>query len=161
MDSQTQQRDDDAPALNLFGIAAAKVLEYGNNASSNLQDTFSRMTVHSWIRLTVIVGGYLLMRPYLMKWASKGAVQTMEDDDAKEKARLAEVTPNELRGVKEQLDEQEDEDVEADEGAASGANWGKKARVRQRVMVKQLLEAEERRRQEEEEDKDIAEYLED
>lgn len=163
MDSHTQQRDDEAPALNLFGIAAAKVLEYGNNASSNIQDTFSRMTVQSWIRLTVIVGGYLLMRPYLMKWASKGAVQSMEDDDAKEKARLAEVTPNELRGVKEQLDEQEDEDeeAEADEGAASGANWGKKARVRQRVMVKQLLEAEERRRLEEEEDKDIEEFLED
>ncbi len=162
MDSQAQQNNGDAPELNLFGAAAAKILEYGNNASSNVQDTFTKMSIHGWLRLTVIVGGYLLLRPYAMKWAAKGAVQKMEDEDAKEKARMAEITPNHLRGVKDQLDEQELEDDDEDDGGeTTGANWGKKARVRQRTMVKQLLEAEERRHMEEEEDKDIQEFLED
>ncbi|KAK3179548.1 hypothetical protein K4F52_009040 [Lecanicillium sp. MT-2017a] len=162
MDSQAQQNNGDAPELNLFGAMAAKVLEYGNNASSNVQDAFSRMTIHSWLRLTVIVCGYMLLRPYAMKWAAKGAVQKMEDEDAKEKEQKADITPNDLRGVKDQLYEQEgDDDDDGDDGDATGANWGKKARVRQRTMIKQLLEAEERRRLEEEEDKDIQEFLED
>lgn len=147
----------DAPSLNLLGQAAAKLLEYGNNASNNLQDTFTKMTIHGWLRLTVIVGGYLLLRPYVLKHGVKTAVSKMEDDEERERAKAA-LTPNELRGAKQQLEEH----LEDDGGDGTGADWGQKARVRQRIMLKEMLEAEEQRRMEEEEDdRDIAEFLED
>lgn len=152
-----EDTNSEAPSLNLLGKVAAKVLEYGNNASHNLQDTYNNMTPKSWIRLIMIVGGYLLMRPYILKWTVKGAVKNMEDADEKEKAQAA-MTPNELRGAKKQLEEHLEDD---DEGDGTGADWGQKARVRQRTLLKAMLEAEEQKRMEEEEDKDIAEFLED
>lgn len=150
----------DAPSLNLLGQAAAKAFQFGNNASNNLQETFSRMTIHHWLRLTVIVGGYMLLRPYLMKWSVKKAVRNLEEADEKEKAEAAAVsmTPNELRGAKALLNEQLENE---DGGDGTGADWGQKARVRQRVLLKQMLEQEEQRRMEDEDDKDIAEFLED
>lgn len=150
----------DTPSLNILGQVAAKAFQFGNNASNNLQETFSRMTIHHWLRLTVIVGGYMLLRPYLMKWSVKKAVRNLEEADEKEKAEAAAVsmTPNELRGAKALLNEQLETE---DGGDGTGADWGQKARVRQRVLLKQMLEQEEQRRMEDEDDKDIAEFLED
>ncbi|TQV99301.1 hypothetical protein V2A60_004778 [Cordyceps javanica] len=159
MDPLMEDNTAGAPSLNLLGQAAAKLLEYGNNASNNLQDTFTNMTIHGWLRLTVIVGGYLLLRPYLLKHSAKYAVSKIEEEEERERARAAAMTPNELRGAKKQLQEHLDDD---EVGDGTGADWGQRARVRQRTMLKEMLEAEERRRMEEEEDdKDIAEYLED
>ncbi|KAJ3492468.1 hypothetical protein NLG97_g5374 [Lecanicillium saksenae] len=156
MDPLMEDTNAEAPRLNMLGQAAAKLLEYGNNAGNNLQDTFSKMTIHGWLRLTVIVGGYLLLRPYILKLSVKTAVSKMEEEDEREKAKAAAMTPNELRGAKELLEEHLDDDT-AD---GSGADWGQRARVRQRTMLKEMLEAEEQRRlEEEEEDKDIAEFL--
>ncbi|KAI9149191.1 hypothetical protein HJFPF1_11240 [Paramyrothecium foliicola] len=152
-----QQNHNEGAALNPLGKMMAQFVQYGHNASNNLQDTFSNMTPQSWIRLIVIVGGYMLLRPYVLKAISHGAVKNMEEQDAKEKAAAAAMTPNDLRGVKDKIEEQEEEDYEE----AGAAAWGQQARVRQRRVLKQLLEAEEKRREEEEEDKDIQEYLED
>ncbi|PHH82062.1 hypothetical protein CDD82_7143 [Ophiocordyceps australis] len=148
----TQQPDARHAQLNALGRLAARLAEYGHNATSNLHDSFSSMSLQSWIRLTVIVGGYLLLRPYVMKWSSKSVVERMEEDDAK--ARV-EITPNELRGIKEQLYAAEDQ------GDGTSTDWGQKARLRQRQVLKDLLEEEERRRAAEHEDADIQEYLED
>ncbi|OAA66069.1 hypothetical protein ISF_03907 [Cordyceps fumosorosea ARSEF 2679] len=158
MDPLVEDNNAEAPSLNLLGQAAARLLEYGNNASNNLQETFTKMTLQGWIRLTVIVGGYLLLRPYILKLSVKTAVSKMEEEDERERAKAAAMTPNELRGAKQQLEEH----LEDDNGEGTGADWGQKARVRQRTMLKEMLEAEEQRRMEEEEDdKDIAEFLED
>ncbi|KAM3435817.1 hypothetical protein MY4824_004664 [Beauveria thailandica] len=158
MDPLVDDQNADVPSLNLLGQATARLFEYGNNASNNLQDTFSKMTIHGWLRLTVIVGGYLLLRPYLMKLSVKTAVSKMEEEEERERAKAAAMTPNELRGAKQQLEEH----LEDDSGDGTGADWGQRARVRQRTMLKEMLEAEEQRRMEEQEDdRDIAEYLED
>lgn len=160
MDPLMEDTNSEAPSLNLLGQATAKLLEYGNNASNNLQDTFTKMTIHSWLRLVVIVGGYMLLRPYVVKLGVKTAVSKLEEQDEKEKAaeKAAAMTPNELRGAKKQLEEHLDDDA-AD---GTGADWGQRARVRQRTLLKEMLEAEEQRRlEEQEDDNDIAEYLED
>jgi hypothetical protein len=156
MASETHQHDDEGASLNLLGKAVLQVAQYGQNASNNLQKTFNDMTLQNWIRLTVIVGGYMLLRPIALKFISKSAVKNLEEQDAKEKEEAAKMTPNDLRGVRETLQEQEEED-DGDSGAAA---WGQQARVRQRKVVKQLLEAEEKRRlEEDDEDKDIQEFL--
>ncbi|KAL3957705.1 hypothetical protein ACCO45_008283 [Purpureocillium lilacinum] len=139
----SQQTDSGKPELNALGKLVARFAEYGHNATNNLSSSFSSMTTQGWIRLIVIVGGYMLLRPHLMKFATKGAVKKMEEEDAKSRekdAAQAEISPNEFRGIKEKL---------------------MKARVRQRQMLKDLLEEEERRRAAENEDADIQEFLED
>ncbi|KAF4332118.1 trafficking PGA2 domain protein [Fusarium beomiforme] len=151
---QQQQPQGEQPELNAFGKLTAQFLQYGANASNNISNAFESMDTKAWIRLTVIVGGYMLLRPLFLKFVTKGAVQKMEDEDAREK-RKAQISPNELRGLV------EDEPEIDEEGDGTGADWGQKARVRQRTMLKDLLEAEERRREEEEDDKDIADLLED
>lgn len=71
--------------------------------------------------------------------------------------QVAKMSPNDLRG----LGSVEEEDVDADEGNdGSKANWGSKARVRQRKTLRKILEAEEQRRYEEESDEDIKDLLE-
>ncbi|KAJ4187947.1 Hypothetical protein NCS54_01138300 [Fusarium falciforme] len=157
MDPLAQQQEQPAQddiELNALGKFTAQFLQYGANASNNLSNTFNNMTMQSWIRLVVIVGGYMLLRPYMMKFVTKGAVKKMEEEDEREQ-RKAQISPNELRGLAEEEPEIDEE------GDGTGADWGQKARVRQRTMLKNLLEAEEQRRLEEEEDKDIADLLED
>ncbi|EQK98913.1 hypothetical protein G6O67_003747 [Ophiocordyceps sinensis] len=153
MEQQARQ-----PELNTLGKMVARLVRYGHNATNNINTTFTNMTPQSWIRLIVIVGGYMLLRPYVMKMSTKFAVKKLEEEEAKsqgkEKAQAA-ITPNEFRGIKEKLDEV------PDEGDGSGADWGTKARLRQRQMLKDLLEEEERRRAADNEDADIQEFLED
>lgn len=84
-----------------------------------------------------------------------------EEEAARAEAEAkAKISPNELRG---QVDIPEDTDDEDETTAkSSGPDWGKKARRRQRDVIKKLLDAEEQRlreNQEELEDKDIEEYL--
>lgn len=146
------------PELNVLGKFIMQLAQYGQNASNNMQGAVKSMSPQSWLRLIAIVGGYMMMRPYVMKWASKRAVEGMEEADEREKAdEKARMSANEFRGVKEKLIEQE-EDEDAGEGTSS--DWGQKARVRQRQLLKQMLEAEEERRaQDAEDDEDIKEFL--
>jgi hypothetical protein len=151
---QQQQAQGEQVELNAFGKFTAQFLQYGANASNNISTAFDSMDTKAWLRLTVIVGGYMLLRPLALKFITKGAVAKMEDADEQEK-RKAQISPNELRGLAE-----DEPDIDA-EGDGTGTDWGQKARVRQRTMLKEMLEAEERRREEEEDDKDIADLLED
>lgn len=136
--------------------------------STNLDATFKNMTPKQWIRLVIIVGAYCLLRPYILKMAGKHQEKQLEKAQQQDEAAKAEISPNQLRG---QIDIPEDSDDDEDgaaEGAggekaqASASDWGKKARKRQRHMIKKLLDAEEKRLrdlQEDEEDKDIEQYL--
>lgn len=87
-----------------------------------------------------------------------------EEEEARAEAEAqakAKISPNDLRGRVQIPDDTDDEEEEAT-GTASGPDWGKNARRRQRDMIKRLLDAEEQRLQEsleEEEDKDIEEFL--
>lgn len=157
MDAQRedqQPNEADQAELNDFGKIAVQFLKYGQNASNNLQAVFTEMSVQQWLRLVIVVGGYILLRQQAIKYMSRKKVDSMEDEDAKAKAELS---PNQLRGEKGPV---EIGDVD-DEGEGTASDWGANARVRQRKMLKHLMEAEERRRQDEEDDKDIADLLED
>ncbi|KAG5920015.1 hypothetical protein E4U42_006344 [Claviceps africana] len=169
MDQQHQQPldADHGPGLGLGLLAplTARLAEYVSNAKHNISEGVSGMTTQAWIRVVVIAGGYMLLRPYLQQLVTKGAVRKMEADD--KKAREAdgagelphpELTPNEYRGIKDKLYALENDHDGAD---GTGADWGQKARVRQRQMLREMLEEDERRRAAQDEDADIQEFLED
>ncbi|KAG6006257.1 hypothetical protein E4U21_007220 [Claviceps maximensis] len=169
MDQQAQQPLDanQRPELNMLSQLADRLAQYGSNAKHNIAEGISSMTIHTWIRIIVIAGGYMLLRPYLQQMVTKGAVRKMEADDKKARAlagdkddELAhpELTPNEYRGIKDKLYALEQDHEGAD---GTSADWGQKARVRQRQMLRELLEEDERRRAAQDEDADIQEFLED
>ncbi|KAK4191678.1 protein trafficking Pga2 [Podospora australis] len=133
----------------------------GERFSTNIQATFTNMSPQQWIRLIIIAGAYLLLRPYIIKLGGKAQMAAHEREGAEEEEAKAKISPNQLRG-KVNLPEDSDDEDDAEGGESSSADWGKKARRRQRDMIKKLLEAEERRlaeSKEEEEDKDIEEFL--
>jgi hypothetical protein len=144
---------DRQPELEDLGKVASSFI---TKASNSISQGFNNMTTEGWIRLTVVVGGYLLLRPYIMRFLGTMQVDEMERQDAKSKA---EISPSQLRG--ETIGGESLEEYEEDDGEATGSTWGQRARTRQRVMLKNLMEAAERQRQEEEDDKDIADLLED
>ncbi|KAG4222284.1 hypothetical protein PC116_g29241, partial [Phytophthora cactorum] len=90
---------------------------------------------------------------------AKHQEKQLEKQFAEEEARQAQISPNQLRG---EIGIPEDSDEEEEQAETTAADWGKKARKRQRNMIKKLLDAEEKRLQElqeDEEDKDIEQYL--
>lgn len=138
----------------------------------NLRGSLEGMSPEKWIRIVIIVGTYMLLRPYLLKLGGKAQMNQHEKEAAEAEAEAeakAKLSPNELRGHKIQIPEDSDDsDAEGEggegkkTGSASATDWGKKARRRQRTMVKKLLDAEEKRLQElqeDDEDKDIEEFL--
>ncbi|ROV93069.1 hypothetical protein VSDG_07396 [Cytospora chrysosperma] len=133
----------------------------------NLRGSLEGMSPEKWIRIVIVVGAYVLIRPYLLKLGGKvqmaqhekEAAATKAEEEAKAKAKMS---PNELRGHTVQLPGESDDSEAEDEGQASATDWGKKARRRQRTMIKKILNAEEKRLrelQEDDEDKDIQEFL--
>ena len=137
----------------------------GNRLTTNLKASFSSMSPEKWIRLVIVVGTYMLLRPYLIKLGERIQMKAYEKEDQAAQARQAQVSPNQLRGQIDIPEDSDDEDGEENgNGAAqaSATDWGKKARRRQRDVMKKLLDAEEKRLREkagDEEDKDIEEYL--
>ncbi|KKY30122.1 putative trafficking pga2 [Diaporthe ampelina] len=138
----------------------------------NLRGTLEGMSPEKWIRIVIIVGTYMLLRPYLLKLGGKAQMNQHEKEAAEAEAEAeakAKLSPNELRGHRVQIPEDSDDsDAEGEGGegrkssTATATDWGKKARRRQRTMVKKLLDAEEKRLQElqeDDEDKDIEEFL--
>ncbi|AEO56248.1 hypothetical protein MYCTH_2142956 [Thermothelomyces thermophilus ATCC 42464] len=142
---------------NVAGLAST----IGNRFVTNLKGSFANMTPEQMIRLVIIVGAYLLLRPYLVKLGARAQMKAHEAEEARaEAAAKAKMSANELRGRVEIPDDTDDEDEAS--AKASGPEWGKRARRRQREMIKKLLAAEEQRlreSQEELEDKDIEEFL--
>ena len=133
---------------------------WAENLQRNVIDAFYRMTPEKYIRLVAIIGAYALIRPYMMKLGSRFQTKEHEKEvDPIEMAAAAAISPNSLRG---QVKVPEDSDEDEAEAQVTGGDWGKKARKRQRQMVKRILETEEklrREQQEDDEDKDIEEFL--
>ncbi|KAK4127783.1 DUF1531-domain-containing protein [Parathielavia appendiculata] len=133
----------------------------GNRFATNLRGSFTDLTPEKVIRIVIIAGAYLLLRPYLVKLAGRAQMQSHEEEAARTEAEAkVKISPNELRGMVNIPEDTDEEDDPA--GQASGPDWGKKARRRQREIIKRMLEAEEQRLREtleEQEDKDIEEFL--
>lgn len=118
------------------------------------------LTPKDYIRLLVIVGGYCLLRPYLIKLGGRFQAADHERElDGTEISSSAAVSPDSLRG---HVDIPDDSESEEEIGGATGTNWGGNARRRQRKLIKSIVDAEEQLRAEEEEadsDKEIEEFL--
>lgn len=126
---------------------------------NNFKQAFENFTPEKWIRLVMIVGAYLLLRPYLIKLAGRTQMQQHEKEEQEAEAR-AKLSSNSIRG---QVDIPDNSDEE-DGAQTSASDWGKKARRRQRDMLKKMVDAHEKKlaeEQEDDEDKDIEEFLED
>ncbi|KAJ4297966.1 hypothetical protein N0V90_005865 [Kalmusia sp. IMI 367209] len=136
---------------------------YKDNFVRNITGSFTRLKPEGWIRLVMIVGTYCLIRPYLMKLGARAQERQHAKDAAAQAGSGTEVHPNELRtGKKFAIPGVESDGEEEEE--AKPAEWGKKARVRQRKFIRETMEKEEQRLQDEQEQedlKDIADLLED
>ncbi|KAH8908660.1 DUF1531-domain-containing protein [Coniochaeta sp. PMI_546] len=140
----------------------------GDRIATNVKSGFTSMTPEKWIRLIIVAGAYALLRPYIIKLGAKQQMKALEREGAEEAAEAAAISPNQLRGQIDIPEDSDDEDVlpggEKKEtvAAVTATEWGKKARRRQRDVIKKLLDAEEerlRQEHEDEEDKDIEEFL--
>ncbi|KAI9776087.1 MAG: hypothetical protein M1839_000600 [Geoglossum umbratile] len=138
-----------------------KVTEYlqtwAGNLRRNVSSSVSQLSLKDYIQIVIILGGYALLRPYLLKLAGKFQARDHERElDPNEMSSDAAVSARSLHGQVQVPD-----DTDEEEGSGTGADWGRGARRRQREMVRRILEAEEKKRVEEAEDsdKDIEEYL--
>ncbi|MCJ1314052.1 hypothetical protein MMC25_007732 [Agyrium rufum] len=137
---------------------------YTTNVSETLNETFGNLTYTDGMRLLIVICGYILLRPHLIKIGARIQAKSHADLDkqaaaeAEEEERdrkyeesyttSAKMDGNFLRGAKD-VDLDTDSEEEREMGKAAGTDWGKGARKRQRRFVKRVLEAEEKRREEE------------
>jgi len=119
------------------------------NVGPNIWKSFSDTELKNWIRIVAVVGAYLLVRPHLIKYGAKKQEQELEKVDKEPLAGpKAKISPNALRDTSGKAIELDDSDNEVEDGAPQ---WGKKARVRQRTVVKKIQEAMEQKSREDDE----------
>lgn len=123
------------------------------------------MNLTQWIRLAAIVGAYMLIRPYVLKFMSNEQTnqfkeQSEKDNVERAKAAKARISANNIRGEVE-VPDSEDEDGEEVQVQVSGnePQWGKKARKRGRKAMREIIEEQEKRL-EEDDMEDIKDLLE-
>ena len=91
-------------AMDLLDVGLDYAMMAYNNLRSNLVK-FINMSGLQWIRIITIVGGYLLLRPYLTKLAMKTQNKQLEEpldvlkEAQAEKRAEAIISPNTLRGM--------------------------------------------------------------
>lgn len=137
---------------------------YMGNFKRNTIGSVAHMDTKNWLRLIAIVGGYLLVRPYVVKWGIDHQKAQLEKEGRKtEEERKAAAAANALRGIS---GEESDEDEVVDEGDAADIkvdgepNWGRRARVRQRKNIKKVLDEREKRAlMEDWSDEDVSDLL--
>ena len=83
------------------------------------------MDATKWIRVIMIVGAYLLLRPHLLKSSQKAQGRQFEKEHEDSK-----ISPNDLRGVKKEIPDASDDDNEGApvahaRGQAEGGDSGK------------------------------------
>jgi len=143
------------------------VVDYAENFYTNVTNVLVGMDQKKWIRLVVVIGAYLLLRPWILKFGAYVQEKEHEKEITTEELEImaggkAKLSPNSLRGQVNLPDDSESEG-EGEQPEATGADWGKKARKRQRQVLRRILEQEEalrKEQQEDDEDKDIQEFLE-
>lgn len=128
------------------------------NIPYHLLHSVDGMTLKSWIRLIAAVGAYLiLIRPAMIKYGAKHQeklLKKMEKEDEEkykevmEAKAKAKISANSLRG---NVEEEEDSEGEGLASSPGDVQWGKKARTRQRKVVRRVLEEQERRGREDDE----------
>ncbi|CCU74765.1 hypothetical protein BGHDH14_bgh02598 [Blumeria hordei DH14] len=136
------------------------VKQGGENLVHNVWGMCERICLRDFIRIIIIVGGYLLLRPYLLKFAAKiQAKQYANDADTDVSTSSDKLSHNQLRGTGAvDLPHSDSEDNQNDR-IASGADWGTKARKRQKRAIKRIMEEKEEKWLEAEGDIDDKEIM--
>lgn len=121
--------------------------EWKDRFVNNSVKSFAEMTPQRWIRIIVIVGGYMLVRPYLLKAAANRQKRQLEKE-AEELGLDSISAPdaNALRGGK---------SSKAVEEEAKPADWGSKTKTRQRKAQEKKARAQ----QDAESDTEIEQFL--
>ena len=156
--------------------SVAVLTEWWARFTTNTSKSLADMTLQNWIRLVIIVGTYLLVRPYLLNLGAYVQRKQLEKEDRRareedERRGAGGLDANDLRGGAARgakIDIPGVESDEEDEGGVvesvkEGGEWGRRARVRQRKIVRNAVEEQERRlrRTAEDSDEDIRDLLED
>ncbi|CAD6502081.1 BgTH12-02323 [Blumeria graminis f. sp. triticale] len=138
------------------------VKQGGDNLVRNVWGMWDGMRLRDYIRIVVIVGVYLLLRPYLLKFAAKiQAKQHAKIPDTDSSTSSVKISPNQLRSTGMVVSEHDDlGDAEKDQ-IASGADRETKARKRQKKAIKKVTEEEKKglEAQGENDDKEIMDLL--
>lgn len=159
----------------LSQLSSVKVLtEWWDRFKTNTGKSFSDMGPKDYIRFVIIIGTYLLIRPYLLKLGAHIQKKQLEKEEKRaeeeRKAREGGLNANDLRGGSkidipgvESEDEDEEEMVVDATTGERVHEWGRKARVRQRKFIRKTMEEHERRLAEKatESDQEIEDLLED
>jgi hypothetical protein len=131
---------------------------WSGNLTRNTSSAFANLRLKDYIRLVIIIGGYALLRPYILKLGAKLQMQVHEKESAE-----AIMDPNELRGAKIEIPGIESDEDDSGDEVHTGADmdFGRKARLRQRKFIREALEREEQRLRDEVEgsDAEIEEFL--
>jgi hypothetical protein len=149
--------------LNIYACTMAELImatwERLTNVPHHVIHSVDGMDLKSWIRLVAAVGTYLLLRPYLIKLGARKQEKEYEKIDAETTAAAtsadpkAKISPNALRdSVGKVVEVDSGSEGEVDDGAPQ---WGKKAKVRQRKVVKRIQEAMEQKGREDDEGNSI------
>ena len=155
-------------------LPSVKILtEWWDRFKTNTGKSFSEMGSKDYIRLVIIIGTYLLLRPYLLKLGAHIQKKQLEKEEKKEeeerKARMGGLNANDLRGGRkieipgvDSEDENEEEMIVDETTGERVQEWGRKARVRQRKFIRKTMEEHERRLAEKatESDQEIEDLLE-
>jgi hypothetical protein len=146
--------------MSAFDGLTESLSTYASNFVYQLGSTYNRMTAQHYIRLIIIVGAYALARPYLLKLGARFQARDHEREiDPDEIAASARLDANSLRG---KVRVPEDTDSDSEDERCKGTDWGKRARRRQRKVIRSILEEEERMRKENEDadsDREIEGFL--
>ena len=142
---------------------------YASNFKQQLHGAFDRMTPERYVQLFLIVCAYILFRPRLLKiveWLQgRNLERELDPNEARGMQRAAKNVVRDPRdgSLRERIDVPEDTDSDSGgEEKPVGTDWGKKARRRQRRVVRTLLEQEEQRKWDEQgadSDKEIEDRL--
>lgn len=127
------------------------VVYYIKNFLHNIINVFTGMDTTRWFRLVAIVGGYLLLRPLLLKLGERFQRKQHEAAVATRAGPKARINPNTLRSGWVEPIEEEDEGEEQ----VTGVEWGKKARKRQLNAEKREIQQRLKEEQDEKEIKDL------
>ncbi|KIM96106.1 hypothetical protein OIDMADRAFT_20970 [Oidiodendron maius Zn] len=124
----------------------ATIQHYATNIHRNITGAFDDMDAKRWIRLVAVIGGYLLLRPYLVKLgeklSNKQYAKTMED--AQTTVPKAKISPNALRGYVEPIEEEREGEVEGDKKVrkrqAKKVNFEQQEEANQADLMDQLVD---------------------
>jgi hypothetical protein len=151
------------PQANLDNVLTT-LSTWAGNFQRNTRAAFVELRAKDYIRLVVIIGAYLLLRPYLVKAGARAQEKShARREDPVGAGSEASMSVDTLRdGRKVDIPGVDGESEEENEAGSGEVAWGRKARVRQRNMIREKVEEHERRLREQqmtESDKEIEEFL--